>query len=1308
MIPANSKEDTAPTNDPPSHSAENSGHVTGRGVVPFAVTVAIAVSLTVAGGAGIARTLSPAAGVGSPNTGAGAVAPDTTAPQRTLFLSVDGLSWEAFQEARNRGLFGKFIAAGRLVAPYPSMSHPSWMDIMGTNRLFGMRGNIRTVEARWFDLDGMYVHDDPREVIRRQAGDFNYMRAFDTYLDPLIEPLMYFPGKRLFDRELEEIERDISHGFNGQLYAAYISGSDALAHTHKDSLYSYLTRLDATLARIVDSVQTVDSSTRVWMISDHGNSGGFEEGQTEDYLKPVSLSAAAKRAGLGIADSGTVTDSGSVAVVTIALASMINTYFPDLSRRRAFAHEALREEGVTLVTWLEAESDARVNRHIVLLSNNGEAHLFWKADSIEYRVITGNPLGIPDYYVSTASRSLFIHDTVARRITERGEWPDAPYRLITSAEKLVENAPDLIVNLADGYCADGNFGRVVRMVRTHGALSRRATLGVIAGTSGSLPEYVRTDEALAVMNLTPAMFFGDQIRTYLTPAGVALKAAAKSPFVATGKRANSVDAAFLKRAAPIVQSMGYFAWKEIGELASTLSRIADQPRNIDTRALRQTDVLAALTQGADPILELGDSLQSADMDGALESIAAFAESRRDLRPVADLLTTLRSKTGGTPGAPIDELVAARQLTMAAWTLPAFLNTVLREPDSDSIADTRDLAFATRWITRDRNDVRLRPERLQWGTPLAQKLLHEVFTERLLLHNSAPGAAPLLYTADPGDITVVLLPGIYTELFDDEIWQRGLRSVRDNLGVRTIALSLDGRCSSEINAVQLLSDLKADTRRRLERGYKQPRYLLLGYSKGGVDATHALITDSTFAHEQVAALVTIATPHGGSPVPERADLPEIITQRSSRRPLHGACTQSPASQSISPQAQSSFWSAHGTQLAERTRLFSISFVTDNANAHPWMQLTRKIGDFNEPDDGVVSVSSSRFPASVPATDLGIFNGDHIAGIRASTFPQEAFLEAVVVTMAELGALDPELSARANSARSRWLAYYSRKHSSAGRAPELADDLRPPAPLPGGSSGWTPTTTFRTFDTTIPGANQVTRITSAAPNGISIQCDQRSMGAFRAEYEFAYDAGNGGSEGSLDNGFSIVADNGTSSGRACRLATRGAAIKMTTGSLHFRPVDFPLLNFRTRVDVNVKGVDPGQLQNGVNDAAFKLWFVLRDVSDKTKDKTFLFGYSWDAPGADGRPHGINSLVEAASSRRSIVIRTLPEAWLTIIGGDDATWITIERNLTQDIERAYPALALKNIEVVAITIQSDSDASRGRSLALLDYISLKAQPE
>src|SRR4051812_47045819 len=59
--------------------------------------------------------------------------------KKQLILAVDGFSWDAFQEAQRRGLFKRFKYSAKHVAPYPSMSHPSWTEIIGTRRVFGER-----------------------------------------------------------------------------------------------------------------------------------------------------------------------------------------------------------------------------------------------------------------------------------------------------------------------------------------------------------------------------------------------------------------------------------------------------------------------------------------------------------------------------------------------------------------------------------------------------------------------------------------------------------------------------------------------------------------------------------------------------------------------------------------------------------------------------------------------------------------------------------------------------------------------------------------------------------------------------------------------------------------------------------------------------------------------------------------------------------------------------------------------------------------------------------------------------------------
>lgn len=1238
--------------------------------------------------------------------------------RRTLFLAVDGVGYEAFSYAQAHGLFKRFGHVGRMVAPYPSMSHPSWTEIIGTERAFGPRGKLPTVEARWFDLDAMRIADDPRQVIARAASPFNYMRAFDTYFDPLVEPLMYFPGHKVFDRELEETERAVLDGFTGSRYAAYVSGTDAMAHTHLNELHPFLIQFDAMLERLIHTLETRGGPVDVWMVSDHGNVGSFREGESEAYMTPVSMNPAIKRAGLVARDTGTVLKDNEVANVTIALGSMVDMYFPDLSRRRRFADEVLKERGVSIVTWMEMQDTARTI--IVRSADGGEASIRWKSPTdgmrqYTYTAVSGNPLALPDSLRSTPSAQRWISDSVQRHVTINGDWPDALNRLVSGAEKQIENAPDLIVNLADGYVHDGDFGRVVRMVRTHGALASRGSFGIVASTSHDVPHDVRANEVASIMGVTPRQLLRSAEWLHPTdPDSMADALAHGVRKVATGRADHSTDFDFLRRLKPIVQSMGFFDWARVRSLQSLIpsSSASNTVGGLDWKSvqskLEHADLLRGLSKGVDTLLALTDSLDPGKIDERLREAANRMRGIPDLRPLAELHDEFRAKKDqGNAALTSGGGANVRGAAMLAWTLPVFLQAALDLPETDSIADPRDRAFAHDWRSSQQRAVRSAPGKLFGTSRVGATLFNEVFAERSLWQSVEPATIPLLYNPDLRNVTVVLIPGIYGELFDGELWQRGLHSVRDKLGVRTLTVHADGRCSATRNAVTIRQALRDDTKRRLDRGYTRPRYLLVGYSKGGIDATEALLGDSVFAREQVDALVTVATPHLGSPVAERAEIPSGVLDWASREPMPTACKDDGAAASLFPATRRAFWAANADQVTMSTRLFSVAFASDVHSAHPWMKITKQVGQFAEPNDGVVAVSAARFPANVASVDLGVINGDHIAGIAASSFPQEAFLESLVITLGELGALDPSTTPAWKDAQRAWLSSPASRASRSAVAPPFPQSLRARSALPGGSAGWTPTATFRLLEASSVQDRGVKPMTTAmAPDGFTMHCDQRDITEFRREYEFVYDAGNGGHEGDLSNGFSIVADKGSRTGRACHLATVEAAIKMTTVSVRFRPVDYPSVAVHLRVAQNVSSVDVSTTHRGANDNAFKLWLVVRDTRPGATNSTRLFGYAWTSLDRDGVRSADGALREAASSRRSLVVTTLPEAWLVTIGDPKAgdAWQTISRDLVADLKRAYPGVPTEAFEVVGVTIQTDSDESHSKSEVYLDELSFR----
>lgn len=1218
-----------------------------------------------------------------------------------LILAVDGVSWEAFEEAQRRGLFKRFAYSARHVAPYPSMSHPSWTEIIGTRRLFGAQGNAHTIESRWFDLEDMRIADDPRQVIARQASPYNYQRAFDYFFNPLIEPLMYLRGEKVFNRELEEAESAILSEFNGDKYVAYFAGPDAMGHTHLDGLWNYLARLDSTINRVVDTLAARGNKPEVWMVSDHGNGAAFVEGSAEKYLATFSLNDAIQRAGLSRVDTGRLVKDDQVAVVTIALATMVNVYFHDLEKRRTLAQAALRKPAVELATWLEVRGP---DQYVVVLgAGNSEARIRWRDGTYRYDVVTGNPLELPDSLLSQGAAK-WIPDAVSRAVTTNTRYPDALFRIVESARKNVENAPDLIINLRDGYCYRGDLGQFVRMVRTHGSLTARSSTGILASTSRALPPLVRGEEILGLMGQTPDRML-DRVSA-LARVTDGNSAAPGSGWLNTGRQDESRQTAFLRRARVIAASMDYFSYNVMRALFNDIrARAADKSNSSSVAATRKAigraDIVGGVANNVDTLLSLLDSIDVKDLPDRVRKAEERASEIPSLAPLGDIRREW--KTGETPPGSGE---SARRTAMAMWTLPYFLDDVLDGPEQDSIPDPRDSEFANRWLSGLRGRTADRPSRLIADTVLPAKLFSEVFAERKTIRLVQPHVFPLRFTPTLENVTVVYVPGIYGELFDAEIWSRGMRSIRDRLGARTLSLPIDGRCSSGLNAADIVSALRTDTRRRLDRGYAKPNYLILGYSKGGIDATQALLLAPDIA-SQVSALVTIATPHRGSPVAERSDIPAEIMRWSVSALPSAACDTAGASQSLWASTRAAFWSLNTQKVASSTRNFSISFASDMSAAHPWMKITKRIGEFSEPNDGVVALSSSRFPAGVGAINLGLVEGDHIAGRLASSFPQDAFLEALVITVAELGALNP-------AGRIAWIGAARGRgekvrgdNSKAGQVAPFSSSLRSPQRLPGGSSGWTASATFSATRPINTGGRVIQVITPGnSPDGIAFRCDQSDMLAFRREYEFYYDSSNGGNENEFANGFAIVPSPKSPGGRACHVGTTGTAIKMTTASFHFRPVDFPLLKMRFRIVKDLAGVDAGKLRKGKNDAALKLWLVLEDARQQSGSKRYMFGYWWPGRDAAGHFAPADSLVEALSSRRNLVFSTLPEAWLITMGARNQTgkWQTLERNLATDVRRALPGIPAGALKVVGITVQSDSDETRGVTEAYFEYVTLQ----
>ena len=950
-------------------------------------------------------------------------------PSKKLIFAIDGFSFSAFQKARKAGLFPDFNQAGRHIAPYPSMTEPSWTEIMGGKEVFGPKGNVGTIEAKYVDSGTLEIHDDPREVMTRYTAPTSFMRAFDYYLNPVLETMMYFPGDEVIKMELEDLEKEASEKLVDAAHThaiIYVSEVDAIAHTQKDKLYPLLARLDQVIRKTKANYRAKGIAVETWMISDHGNVGAFQEGESERYLTEVELKSTAKRLGLRVIEAGKLSASNDIAIPVLALGSMGNVYFKDLSRRHTFAAAAASLPFVDLVTWLEVEGRTR---SIAILSPSAtvgappqEARLYFSSAGYSYVPIRGNPLELPASLFSAQGSTKYFSDAQFFEASKNSRFPDAAFRLTQLALKQVMNEPDLVVNLKDGYCFKGNLSALVKMVRTHGSMSSGSSLGLVASdrADARIPSHIRTAQVLNVVGISPQDAFHNVSELFETSSGLMAlrKPEAIKKGLLTRMSEYTPDLLFRRFGKILIQTMDWITPDEVRDLektaikdyqkASAESGEAENDSFIST--IKKIDFQSAISH-LDQIFQLR-SLISDEKDP--KNISSMVENRIAKTPGLGPLAKLMQSSGGAQSSiSAVQVDFFRRSLMKVYSSPYVINEILNFPEGDAVPDVRDHSRAADWFYKGKIAMVNDPDLAFSNKARTQTLFQDIFEERKLIHDLSPVTFPRIY--DPNlskmaNLTVVFVPGIYNELFDHEIFSKGLRSLQENLGVRVLYVDVDGRCDSGTNAQMILSQLKADTQLRHDRGYVTPRYMILGYSKGAVDVTEALLLDENFTRNQILGLMSIASPLQGTQIVESTELPPEITRDMILRPLPPACDTHGASRSVSRATREQFWTKNIEKLAKLTRFYSVSFASSVKDSHTWMKLCKTIAKFTGPNDGVVAVEKSKFPEAIRAVDFGTVSGDHLAGILASNFPQEAFLESVMISLYEIGALNSKITER----------------------------------------------------------------------------------------------------------------------------------------------------------------------------------------------------------------------------------------------------------------------------------------------------------
>ncbi len=962
--------------------------------------------------------------------------------QKTIFVGVDGFSRENFEYAKAKlGYFKMFNQVSSHIAPFPSISDYSWNIIMHSRDVHGPRGAIAHYEGNFYDYRHNQLMGDSREYFRRIGStDLYFNGFFDFYLNPYIEALLYFPTNELPKMELKQLEESIIGSGDKPLVMTMIASVDALTHTRADSL-DFLKDLDGFLTNIKDYYDQKGIEVEIILVSDHGQTSRMKPGDEALPLLPINISGALSRSGLK-ESSHLVLDS-DVVIPVMALGNYVGISFKDLNKRKTFVDELKKEEWFEQAFYVEKANSYVPEKMIINISDKfGDAKLevenYPENPNYKYIPLSGNPLGIPENAQNT-----FISDAKAKEITMATRYPDSFFRLAQMAKQDEAQMPDLIVTTTDAFRVSGQFDKMTSMFQTHGSLARRSSLGIVATTNASrkLPQEIRTKDILSYLEIDPQKISKTKNKGFDSNPQKTFNFLQDSNYkgIETGAGTFSNERIFGIINNAVNYSRYVFDMPTIGSVAEVFrpimekfskttpddTSVGDLSLNLDN--MDTDNVMSAKDFGliTDLIIKYGDidKIQKdprfIQLKNRLSSTYDSMKKRHDVGSNSETINSFADISSRM--SPYSR--AGKRITMKGYSTTFLLEKALTLPEFPYMDDKRDLNFWKEWRDK-RTDVITKSEYIKKDPTTVPKLFSEIFQEQKYAEDIAPVTLPLLYNRVgelPKDVTVVYVPGVYNSIFDNEIFQIGLDALTNNLGARVIEAPVLSACSSEYNANIILDTLNKDMQYRMERNLSPQKYFFMGYSKGGVDTLHAFAkVKPEFVQKNILGLLTIASPLAGSSILNRTDLPITLLGLLSPENIPDVCqNEEKAASSITPNAAQLFMQKNASKLVGLTRYYSISFKSNIKDSHLFMKATKDIAGFTEENDGVVTVSSSKFPETFGAVDLGVVEGDHLSGIVASKFPQQAFMQSLYLTLLELDAFN----SKGNSTFNNFIRYLS---------------------------------------------------------------------------------------------------------------------------------------------------------------------------------------------------------------------------------------------------------------------------------------------
>jgi hypothetical protein len=392
-----------------------------------------------------------------------------------FIIVLDGVPYEVVDALYEAGRFRLFHRPRKVICCFPSMTD------LALSRLFHA-GEPVAFEATYFD----------RARNRMAGGSANYLEATNSPWLAKVDyrcsfwwdAKAYLDPQAVFDHELAGMAETFAGVTSGQATGYSVGTAGLGTRFGREGIERYLKQVDAMCERILYQRR---GRVKLTLTADHGhNLVECERITFDDVL----------RAG-GYRLTKSLNGPKDVVAISYGLVTYAALYAKDVP---GVADCLLKHEATDLVLF------PRDGGVVVLSPDGGRATVRRQAGGWVYDAASGDPLRLAAIVerlraAGHVSADGVIDAAALFATTVDHPYPDGPARVWEAFYNLVQDPPDVIVNLKPGTCHGSGFfhAMIGRVASTHGSLAQRSSVTFAATMVGALPAAMRSREVLPAL-----------------------------------------------------------------------------------------------------------------------------------------------------------------------------------------------------------------------------------------------------------------------------------------------------------------------------------------------------------------------------------------------------------------------------------------------------------------------------------------------------------------------------------------------------------------------------------------------------------------------------------------------------------------------------------------------------------------------------------------------------------------------------------------------------------------------------------------